>query len=193
MQTNVRQLKGNWDLGFALDKHVRQSTYLGDDEYGHAQFDTTRSEVGEALFRLKYRDDRSKVDLLAAEMIAHIYPRLGQVDLLIPMIASNWRPRQPVAAIAEAIGRFLGLPVFDTILSRTHTGKQLKNLDSKEEKAAALAGSFTIADGITNDGRWNALLIDDLYASGASLEAACAALRHYSKIAKIYVATLTWK
>lgn len=50
MDVNVKAIAGNWDAGFVLDKHVRSSTYLGDNEFGHPTFHTIRSEVGEALF-----------------------------------------------------------------------------------------------------------------------------------------------
>ena len=53
MKTVIRQITGSWDLGYVLDKHVLSSVYLGDNAYGHPQFDTTRSEVGEALYKLK--------------------------------------------------------------------------------------------------------------------------------------------
>ncbi|WP_454743956.1 hypothetical protein [Cupriavidus necator] len=53
MKTNLKQIFGNWDLGYALDKHTLRSTYIGDNEYGHPQFNTERSEPGEALFQLK--------------------------------------------------------------------------------------------------------------------------------------------
>ena len=53
MQVQVRKLEGSWDLRYALHKHTLSSLYLGDDEYGHAQFDTTRSEPGEVLYQLK--------------------------------------------------------------------------------------------------------------------------------------------
>lgn len=46
---------------------------------------------------------------------------------------------------------------------------------------------------ITNEGRWNALLVDDLHDSGATLDEACRVLRTYEKIGSIYVATMTWK
>jgi hypoxanthine phosphoribosyltransferase len=46
---------------------------------------------------------------------------------------------------------------------------------------------------ITTDGRWNVLVVDDLFDSGASMDAACAVLRKYPKVGKIYVAALTWK
>ncbi|WP_456024069.1 hypothetical protein [Pseudomonas protegens] len=46
---------------------------------------------------------------------------------------------------------------------------------------------------ITTDGCWNVLVVDDLFDSGASMDAACAVLRKYLKVGKIYVAALTWK
>ena len=64
---------------------------------------------------------------------------------------------------------------------------------TQAEKEAALMGRFAIKDTITNTGGWNALLLDDLFHTGASMTAVCAALRTYPKVKKIYVAALTWK
>jgi predicted amidophosphoribosyltransferase len=50
---------------------------------------------------------------------------------------------------------------------------------------------FHINDQITNEGVWDALIIDDLYSSGASLSAATQALRTYSKVKNIYVAAFS--
>ena len=63
------KLEGNWDKGFAYDVHTLDSVYLGTDEFGHDQFKNTRSEMGELVFRLKYRYDKyttkNIVDLLS--------------------------------------------------------------------------------------------------------------------------------
>jgi predicted amidophosphoribosyltransferase len=196
MHINIRSITGDWDEGYVLDKHVLSSVYLGDNGYGHPQFDTNRSEVGEALFQLKYRQDWSKVGPLAAEIANAIFPLLDKVGLIIPMPASHIRPRQPVHEIAVELGNQTGIPVFEGIVAKcadASGGQQLKNLKTKEEKIAALQGRFQIQDGIGNSGCWNALLVDDLFDTGASMEAVCAALRTYSKINKVYVAALTWK
>jgi len=37
------RIPGRWREGYALDLHTVQSTFLGDDAYGHARFDTERS------------------------------------------------------------------------------------------------------------------------------------------------------
>jgi len=63
----------------------------------------------------------------------------------------------------------------------------------KVTKFAAIGDSFSVNDEITTDGRWNVLVVDDLFDSGASMDAACAVLRKYPKVGKIYVAALTWK
>jgi len=51
------RIPGRWRDGYALDVHTVASTYLGDDEYGHARFETSRSAAGELLYRLKYQGD----------------------------------------------------------------------------------------------------------------------------------------
>ena len=51
----VINLTGNWDEGYALDHHVLSSTCLGENEYGNLIFDTTRSELGQCLYELKYQ------------------------------------------------------------------------------------------------------------------------------------------
>ena len=49
MRTDPRHIPGCWDEGFALDLHTLESEFIGYDEYGHAQFDTRRSELGDLL------------------------------------------------------------------------------------------------------------------------------------------------
>lgn len=196
MQNNVRKISGNWDAGFALDKHSLHSEYIGDDAYGHPQFDTTRTEVGEALFRLKYRNDYSKVEVLAADVVDNLVPRFSKIGFIVPMPPSYPRKRQPVVEIARAVGQLLGVPMFDNLLVKRPAAsgtQQVKNLQGREAKVAALKGRFAIDPVITNKGRWNVLLLDDLFDSGASMEAACATLQTYEKVNRIYVAAITWK
>lgn len=196
MDVNVKTIHGNWDQGYVLDKHTLSSEYIGDNEYGHPQFDTKRSEVGEALFKLKYRSDKSQAAALAAEVAKSIVPKFEKVGLIVPMPASNARAWQPVNEVANELGKLIGVPVFDNIVVKAAPGagaKQLKDMTGKEEKKTALEGKFTINDSIKNNGKWNTLLLDDLFDTGASMEAVAAVLRKYQKIGKIFVAALTWK
>lgn len=194
METEVKQIFGNWDLGFALDKHSIRSIPIGENEQGHMQFDTLRTPVGEATFQLKYRDQWDQVAPLAETLHQELIPLFPErVRFVVPMAASNTRARQPVNEVAAHLAQLMDVPMFDNILLKTPNGQSLKNLNTKEEKVAALAGTLRLNRAIQNEGRWNVLLLDDLYQSGASTEAACAILRSYEKIDKIYVAALTWR
>lgn len=193
MQVNLREIKGPWLSGWVLDKHTVSSTFLGNDEHGHAQFETIRTEAGEATFRLKYRQDWTQAEFLAAAVAEHIYPRLNDVGLIIPMPASKIRARQPVPEVANALGNIVKRPVFTDMLYKSGDTPPLKDLHTKDEKLAALGSSISVNEIIRSEGAWNALLIDDLYDSGASMESACNALKKYRKIKGIYVVALTWK
>jgi predicted amidophosphoribosyltransferase len=196
MNISIKKLNGNWDLGYALSKHTLSSVFVGNDEYGHPKFDTTRSDAGEALFQLKYRSDWSKVELLAEEINKSLLPLFNEVGLIVPMCASVSRGRQPVSEVARHLAKIAEIPLFENLLLKSAAPEgqlQLKNMGSKDEKAGALAGRFYINSEIGNDGAWNALIVDDLFDTGASMEAACAALKTYSKINRVYVAAITWK
>ncbi len=195
MQVNVREIKGNWDGGYVLDKHTLSSTFIGYNEHGHAQFDTKRSEAGESLFQLKYRNGKDQAALLAQQVATSIVPMFEKLELIIPMPASTVRAWQPVDEVAKELGKLIGIPVIEGALVKLPQevqGLQLKNLTTKEEKLAALAGRFAVKDVITNEGHWNALLFDDLFDTGATMEAATTLLRTYPKLNKIFVAALTW-
>ncbi len=196
MQVQVRKLDGSWDSGYALHKHTLSSVYLGEDEYGHARFDTKRSEPGEALYQLKYRGDWNQVAPLAIQVQHTLLPLFGKIGLIIPMPASTARVRQPVSEIAKELGRLTNIPVFeDIIVSATvpQGSPQLKNLNTRAEKDAALNGRFSINPSITNEGCWNALLLDDLFDTGATMDAVCKTLKTYKKISRVYAASITWK
>ena len=87
----------------------------------------------------------------------------------------------------------VGVPVFHDILLKASNGKPLKDIKSKDEKIEAIGESFSVNEAITNDGRWNVIIVDDLFHTGASMEAACKVLRKYDKVQNIYVAALTWR
>ena len=193
MKIALKNISGPWDAGWILDKHTLSSQYLGDGPTGRPIFDTKRSEVGEALYRLKYNGDMSQAAPLAHALATHIYPKLHNVGLIVPMPGTQTRNVQPVSAVAQELGSIVKVGVFTNLLRKTPGSPSLKNLASKDQKIAAIGDSLSINDEIEGDGAWNVLLVDDLYATGASMEMACAMLRTYSKIKKIYVAALTWK
>jgi predicted amidophosphoribosyltransferase len=178
-----------------LDKHSLHSEFLGHDAQGHARYNTTRTEVGEATYQLKFRHDWNQIDQLAQALAEYIFPKFPNVGLIVPMPASTVRARQPVTELAQALGAIVRVPVFDELLIKgpNNNGAHLKDLNTKEEKLNAIGDSFHVADGIQGEGPWNALLLDDLFHTGASMEKACEALMQYRKINHVYVAALTWR
>lgn len=193
MKVSLKKISGIWKDGWALDKHSIGSVCVGYYENGNPQFETTRTQVGEAVFQLKYRNQRCEAIPLAKAIVDHIGPKLPNIGLIVPMPASKARAWQPVTEVAQEVGRLTSTPVFDNLLLKSPTGRSLKDLNTREEKLEAIGDSISVNDVVAGDGRWNVLLIDDLYHSGASMHAACVALGHYRKIANIYAAALTWR
>ena len=70
------RVPGSWREGYVLDYHTKSSEFLGYDEYGHPRFETIRTEVGELLYRLKYRGRKDAL----AELVAGsggLHPPVG--------------------------------------------------------------------------------------------------------------------
>lgn len=196
MEVNLRRLNGIWDDGYALDKHMKSSTFIGNDpSNGRPRFDNIRTDAGEAVYQLKYQQKWDEAKNLAEAVFEEIIPKFPKISLIIPMPASTARQRQPVNEVASELARLMEVNSFDNIIIKaaSTSGVTLKNLSTKAEKEAELEGRFSINDPISQQGKWNMLLLDDLYDSGASMEAATKALRTYPKIDKIYIAALTWK
>jgi hypothetical protein len=76
MKTNPVQVQGAWRLGWALDVHTTSSEFLGYDQNGNPQFNTTRSPLGELLYQLKYRGQKT------ADEIAAVMARASRVYFL---------------------------------------------------------------------------------------------------------------
>jgi competence protein ComFC len=107
------KISGQWLSGFALDNHTVSSTCIGHNAYGYPMFETKYTEIGELMYRLKSRRDKSVVPELieaTAEFIKSSWK--PPLTLIVPMPPSNIsRADQPVFILAAALGERLGLPV----------------------------------------------------------------------------------
>ncbi len=192
MEVNIQRINGHWDLGYSLDKHVLQSIYLGENQYGHPEFDTTRSEVGEALYQLKYRSNYTQISIIAKQLSDSLSRYFTSACLIVPMPPSKQRARQPVIEIARSVAQNMRIPCYENLLLKTENTPQMKDISNRDEKVDTLTRAFAIND-LLGTGQFDILIIDDLYDTGSSLEAATRVLREYSKIRNIYVATATRK
>lgn len=191
MKLAVREIQGNWDQGYSLDKHIVSSTPVGYNNYGHMQFDTLRTEVGEAVFQVKYRSDYSHVQPLAQAIIDGVGHALTDISFVSPMPASRPRQRQPVYEVAREVARLLGVPYVDSFIQKVKSTGAMKDLGGRADREEALRGCFAVNEGALNNGSWSILLVDDLYDTGASLEAVCDVIRQSAKIRRIFVVALT--
>lgn len=193
MKTNIQQIHGTWDIGFSLDKHTLNSVYLGEDEYGHPRFDTTRSEAGETLYQLKYQSKFENVPLLGEQLYISLSSAFTSASLILPMPASKTRSRQPVTELARDLAARMKIPCVENLLVKNTVTAAMKDIADRSEKIRQLKESFSINDVLENDGTYDVLIVDDLFDSGSSLEAATYTLRGYAKIRNVYAVTVTRK
>ena len=178
-------LEGNWKSGKAFDLHTKASTYLGVDEFGHDQFDNVRSEMGELVYQLKYKQALSKiVDLL--DGIAGI----EGFDFIVPIPATNKkRPFQPVELIALALGERRHVSVASDALTN-EGAEELKGVTDPVARNELLTEAIKLHKPQRFDGR-KILLVDDLYRSGSTLRVATALLYAEAHAGQVSVLTMT--
>jgi competence protein ComFC len=184
------KLNGSWTDGYAMDVHVISSEFLGYNEFDNPEFNTIRSEIGDLVYQLKYKNKRSKVN----DIINLIDPFLEQwtvledIDVVIPIPPTKKnRPFQPVFEIANTIAQHINKPIIFDLLEKNDS-EQLKNL-TQEEKNNAISGSIVKHKKFIR--KVNILLIDDLYKSGTTLNEVCKILKKDVNVNNIYVLTMT--
>lgn len=189
-----QKIKDDRFEGYALDLHTARSVFLGHDEYGHPLFDTQRSEMGELLYRLKYQSDKSVLsDIVntAADFIKNRWRNAGTVDAIVPVPPSKrGRSFQPVYAIAKGISTELQIPIYRNVLAKVEDTPELKNIYDYKKRLKILKAAFSIAD-VSKIAEKNILLVDDLYRSGATVDAIVRTLYAVGKVNKVYVLALT--
>jgi predicted amidophosphoribosyltransferase len=139
------RIKGKWREGYALDFHTTKSVFMGYDEYGHRLFDTTYSEVGDLLYRLKYRRDLSVKELLVETIVDFIRAWKPAVEFIVPVPPTRAdRSVQPVLILSEAIGAKLGISVASDCIRKVGKISELKEVFDFEERRKLLEGAFEV-------------------------------------------------
>jgi len=189
IKISPRKIKGNWDNGYALDFHTVSSGYIGDDEYGHPQFETKRTAIGELLYQLKYGQDKSVIESIVTTTGNFVREKSWPIDLVIPVPASRYRSFQPVFALAKRLANNLNVTFCGGCVAKVKNIPELKGVFDFDERAKLLSGAFQVDR--TNVKGKRILLFDDLYRSGATMNEVSSKLKDLGKAACIYVLVLT--
>ena len=181
---HLQKITGQWTKGVALDR----STYVGVNEHGRDVYDTVRSELGELLVRLKYRGDRSAAPEIIATAAQYLRPHVHKFDRIVPVPPSVGRAVQPVIVLARGIGEAIGVPVVDCVTT-TRPATQLKDVADPDRRRELLSGLYEV-DPIETEGG-NILLFDDLFRSGATMNAITDVLTGQGRAASVRAFTIT--
>lgn len=186
---NPRRIKGPWKDGYTLDEHTISSVPIGYDEFGHTLFDTKRSDVGERLYQLKYRGDRSQIAPLAKAAQGFVKNWGVMAQLVVPVPPTRVRSFQPVVAVAEQLADLLGVPLDSATIRRTTRARELKGVTDPAQRAELLSNAFR-AEGTALRGK-HVLLFDDLYRSGATMKAVSQLLANEAGASAVFALALT--
>jgi len=179
-------IEGNWKIGWALDIHTVKSIPLGD-----GKFDTTHTEIGKALYELKYHKNYNQIERLANEVIKFLRTRkvLPYLSVIIPVPPSKERNVQPVIAIAEIVSKELNIPIDPNYIIKNKNTSELKSIEDPAEREKILLDAFDVQDLIYQNKK--VLLFDDLFRSGSTLKEITKTLYTKGKVQDVYVVTLT--
>ncbi len=133
MDVNIMKIEGNWVDGMVLDWHIANSEYLGLNQFGHSKFNTQRTQVGEAIYQLKYKSDFTQIDSLAVTMVNAIKERFPTIPLVVPMPPSKLRSTQPLITLAGKVAELLNVPFFQNILLKNEDTPQISSVPLKIE------------------------------------------------------------
>jgi predicted amidophosphoribosyltransferase len=192
MNISPKMIAGNWTRGWALDQHTVRSQANVSENIGYPAYDTERTEIGEALFKLKYRNDREQVEPIALTVAGFIRARseISDIKAVLAVPPSDTRRSfQPVQALATRIGEILGLPAPDDYLLKTRQTLPLKSMNYKRLRRTELDGAFAVVDQRFAD--MHVLLFDDLFRSGETMKAVTVALLFLGKVAGVSVIAAT--
>jgi competence protein ComFC len=190
VKINPHKVRGPWSDGYALDVHTMGSTMVGHNALGHPVFDTVRSPLGELLYRLKNRGDETVIPEIVDTAATFLKGWGVKIDAIVPVPPSNTtRKRQPVIAVAKALGDVLGVPMGDGCVVKVKSTAQLKDVFDFAKRTEILDGAFAV-DVKQTDGL-RLLLLDDLYRSGATVSAITRLLLSAGAAGAVNLLTLT--
>lgn len=160
---------GPWKEGYAFSMHSVRSECIGEDEFGHKVFNTIRTEMGELLYRLKYRQQEDTIEAIVEKLLSNddFLRFFSSVSGIITIPSSNlWRRIQPVPAIASIIAAELSKTYHPYVLF-SENREQVKNLDINDRESILNSSVRLNTTGLNPDASY--VIFDDVYSSGSTL------------------------
>lgn len=148
--------------------------------------------VAPAIYRFKYKNRQEYADFFGEETARYLgdFIRKAAPDGLVPVPLHKKRQRRrgfnQSYLLAQAIGRYTGIPVYDNLLKRVKNTVPLKLLNP-EERQNNLKKAFIM---VGNDVKLKTIMvIDDIYTTGSTIDEAAAVLMA-GGVEKVYFLTL---
>ncbi len=191
-------IKGDYCLKCGKPLETEQEEYCPDCMRRAHAFDAARAvfsyqgDLRKSLYRLKYEGKKEYGRVFGVEMARYLGPWIRQrgITLIVPVPLHLARQRErgynQAAIPARELGRLLGIPVDEKLLCRDKPTSPQKML-STAERRANLSGAFSLRGEIRPGER--ILLIDDIYTTGSTADAAASCLKKGGKCL-IYVLTV---
>jgi competence protein ComFC len=189
IEIHPKELKGSWDRGYVLDLHTISSTMIGYNEFGHPEFDTVRSPLGELVYRLKYKGDKGAIGSIVEAITGFMKTSDLNPEVVVPMPPSKLqRSFQPVIEVGTELAKTLGITFDSTSLKKAKSTPQMKDVGDFSARVATLEAAFVSERDL--EGRI-VLLLDDLFQSGATMNVASRTLKDQGRVKSVYALALT--
>lgn len=148
-------------------------------------------KLREAVQALKYDNVRAIADFMAARMAYALQYLMWHYDLILPVPMGSARLRErrynQAGLIAAALSREVNVAVQPSLIWRTRETRSQVGL-SADERLVNVANAFAAHPTLLRD--QSVLLIDDVYTTGATLNACAEALRAVGA-REVYALTVT--
>lgn len=160
-------------------------------EFGFGLFNYDET-ARRSMAAIKYKNKREYLDFYGEAMAARFGKRIGRlhVDTIVPVPVHGSRKRRrgfnQAEILARILGERLGIPVRPEMLLRNKKTLPQKNLTAAE-RLKNLSGAFL--PGEIPEGIRSALVVDDIYTTGSTMEACARALRA-GGVERVYFAVI---